>query len=91
MIYSFALAEGENKYIYNSRYAVILGGDNKYGLYDVKDEKILIEPSYEGIEYLYSDVFVGIKNGKSKHSNSIEGSYNIIGSTNSRIRWNKRW
>ena len=70
MIYSFALAEGENKYIYNSRYAVILGGDNKYGLYDVKDEKILIEPSYEGIEYLYSDVFVGIKNGKSGLINS---------------------
>ena len=65
MIYSFSIAEGEPKYLYNSRYAVILGNDNKYGLYDVKDEKILIDPSYEGLIYLYSDVFVAVKDGKS--------------------------
>lgn len=63
MIYTFSVAQGEPKKIYNSRYAIIIN-NSKYGIYDIKDDKMLIEPTYDGLEYLHDDKFVAVKNDK---------------------------
>ena len=63
-LYSLSLAEGDPLKIYNNQYGVIVK-DSKYGLYDIKAEKVLITPTYEGLFYLNGDRFAFVKNGKS--------------------------
>ena len=46
---------------YNGRYIITVSND-KYGLYDIKDNKELIEPKYDNIKYLNNDIFSAIKN-----------------------------
>ena len=44
------------KEIYNDRYVIIINS-NSFGIYDVKDNKEIIEPKYDNIEYLNNDYF----------------------------------
>ena len=63
-LYSLSLGEGDPLKIYNNQYGVIVK-DSKYGLYDIKAEKVLITPTYDGLSYLTGDRFVAVQNGKS--------------------------
>ena len=61
------------KIIYNNQYAILtedmssasrLSDKSLYGLYDVRNNKVLVSPKYQEISYLRGDYFVAVKNGK---------------------------
>ena len=53
-------ADDEKIIANNGRYIVTVSND-KYGVYDIVDDKELIEPKYDYIKYLYKDEFSAIK------------------------------
>lgn len=57
------LSEKNYKDIYNNRYIIIVKL-NTFGVYDLNENKELIEPKYEKIEYLNGDYFAIMKDDK---------------------------
>lgn len=49
--------------LYNGRYGIV-SKNSLYGLYDMKDNKSLIEPKYQGLNNLHDDIFSASKDGK---------------------------
>ena len=70
-----------NKKIYNGRYAII-EKSKKYGLYDVKDNQLLISPKYSDLSFLHDDFFRASQDGK-------EGVIDKSDSTKLGFRYNK--
>ncbi len=62
--YSNNSTKEKNKYIYNGRYFITYDNkSDKYGLYDVKENKVIIKNSYEEIKYLHDSIFSATSNG----------------------------
>ena len=70
-----------NKKIYNGRYAIV-EKSKKYGLYDVKDNQLLISPKYSDLSFLHDDFFRASQDGK-------EGVIDKSDSTKLGFRYNK--
>lgn len=51
-------------YTASERYIVIKNDESKYGLYDLQEGKVIIEPDYEGLYTANDGNYVAIKNGK---------------------------
>jgi len=60
--------------IYGARFAIVSDDKNNnvndskkysYGVYDLIDNKTLIKPKYDTMVYLFDDLFIAVKNGKS--------------------------
>lgn len=63
------LESKENIVTYNDRYLVVAEVSNgarfkQFGLYDIKENKIVINPQYEGLYTNTSDTYIAIKGGK---------------------------
>ena len=70
-----------NKKIYNGRYAII-EKSKKYGLYDVKDNQLLISPKYSDLSFLHDNLFRASLDGK-------EGVIDAADSAKLGFRYNK--
>lgn len=89
--YTFSIAEGSDKYVYNGKYIVTAKLSNNklldFGIYDIKDKKQLVDGEYDGLEYLTGDNFVAIKGDKSGVINTsnkvlLEINYKAISYSN---------
>lgn len=59
-------------YTYNEQYITFVNNNDKYGLYDYVNEKIVTEASYDGLYGTYNDNFVAVKDKKAGIINSNE-------------------
>ena len=73
-LYLLKSSDSMTRKIYGARYAIVSDDKNNnvndskkysYGLYDVIDNKTLINPKYDAMVYLFDDLFIAVKNGKS--------------------------
>ena len=59
-------------YTYNEQYITFVDNNDKYGLYDYVNEKMVTEASYDGLYGTYNDNFVAVKDKKAGIINSNE-------------------
>lgn len=73
-LYLLKSSDSTTRKIYGNRFAIVSDDKNNnvndskkysYGLYDVIDNKTLINPKYDAMVYLFDDLFIAVKNGKS--------------------------
>lgn len=62
--YFYNTSNTEDKFIYNKRYLITFDSNSKkFGVYDVKNKKQIIDCTYDQIQHLYDDKFEAYKNG----------------------------
>lgn len=73
-LYLLKSSDSMTRKIYGTRFAIVSNDKNNnvndskkysYGVYDVIDNKSLIKPKYDAMVYLFDDLFIAVKNGKS--------------------------
>ena len=73
-LYLLKSSDSMTRKIYGARFAIVSDDKNNnvndskkysYGVYDVIDNKTLIKPKYDTMVYLFDNLFIAVKNGKS--------------------------
>ena len=73
-LYLLKTSDSMTRKIYGGRYIIVSDDKNNnvnesknysYGVYDVIENKSLIKPKYDAMVYLFDNLFIAVKNGKS--------------------------
>lgn len=81
----------DNKYIFNSKYAITYEADNEdfsnYGIFDISSKKQVVNGSYDKIDYLHDDIFAAVKDGKTGVINTsnnklLDFKYDLVNYSN---------
>lgn len=73
-LYLLKIGDSMTRKIYGARFVIVSdnrnnnatdGRKHSYGVYDVVNNKSLIKPKYESMVYLFDDLFIAVKDGKS--------------------------
>ena len=73
-LYLLKIGDSMTRKIYGARFVIVSdnrnnnatdGRKHSYGVYDIINNKSLIKPKYESMVYLFDDLFIAVKDGKS--------------------------